>query len=144
MLLSGRWLSCDDGVLRPIIQGKIRTGTGGWQEAEFLVDSGADRTAFSAAVLGALGLQWTENTSALGGVGGVAKSAIVNTQIQILNDQGVPVVFEGSFAGFVDPDALDMSVLGRDLMARFALIVDRPRLVVYLLGQRHDYRIVEN
>jgi hypothetical protein len=34
-----------------------------------------------------------------------------------------------------------VSVLGRDVTGRFAVIVDRPGSVVCLLGQRHGYRI---
>jgi hypothetical protein len=36
-----------------------------------------------------------------------------------------------------------MSVLGRDIINLFALIVDRPQDIVCLLGQRHRYRIVQ-
>jgi hypothetical protein len=35
-----------------------------------------------------------------------------------------------------------MSVLGRDILNLFALIVDRPQETVCLLGQRHRYAIV--
>jgi hypothetical protein len=38
-------------------------------------------------------------------------------------------------------EALDVSVLGRDLTSLFAVIVDRPHRVVCLLGQRHRYTI---
>jgi hypothetical protein len=34
-----------------------------------------------------------------------------------------------------------MSVLGRDITNLFAAIVDRPRDLVVLLGQRHSYTI---
>ena len=56
MLLRGSWLQCDDGEARPILQGAIQTGAGGWIEVPFLVDTGADQTVFSAAILSALGL----------------------------------------------------------------------------------------
>jgi hypothetical protein len=36
-----------------------------------------------------------------------------------------------------------MSVLGRDITNLFAVIVDRPRDFVGLLGQRHQYVIHE-
>jgi len=35
-----------------------------------------------------------------------------------------------------------MSVLGRDILDLFAVIVDRPGDVVCLVGQRHRYQIV--
>ena len=51
MRINGEWLLFDDGVMRPVIRGEILTGGGSWQPAEFLVDTGADRTVFSAATL---------------------------------------------------------------------------------------------
>ncbi len=56
MRIDGEWLLCDDGILRPVIRGEILAGNGTWQRAEFLVDTGADRTVFSAATLAMLGL----------------------------------------------------------------------------------------
>ncbi|MBI2808427.1 MAG: hypothetical protein HYX68_25860 [Planctomycetes bacterium] len=57
---------------------------------------------------------------------------------------GTSVSLHGEFAAFTDPAALDMSVLGRDITNLFAAIVDRPRDVVCLLGQKHRYVIVED
>jgi hypothetical protein len=57
MRINGEWLLFEDGVVRPVIRGEILGGNGLWIAAEFLVDSGADRTVFSASVLGALRLQ---------------------------------------------------------------------------------------
>lgn len=48
MRINGEWLLFDDGVRRPVIRGEILTGAGSWEAAEFLVDTGADRTVFSA------------------------------------------------------------------------------------------------
>jgi hypothetical protein len=38
-------------------------------------------------------------------------------------------------------DALEMSVLGRDVLDMFALIVDRRADVVAIIGQDHTYMI---
>ena len=46
-----------------------------------------------------------------------------------------------SFAGFAEAASLDMSVLGRDILNIFTLIVDRHGDVVCLLGQQHFYTI---
>ncbi len=40
-----------------------------------------------------------------------------------------------------DEEALDLSVLGRDISNVFCLIVDRPRDLVCLLGAGHQYSI---
>ncbi len=50
-------------------------------------------------------------------------------------------MFRGEYAGFLDRNALDRSVLGRDVTNFFAVIVDHPGNFVGLLGQRHRYRI---
>jgi len=47
MLISGRWLLCDDGIVRPVLAGAIQAAAGEWQEVEFLVDVAADRTVLS-------------------------------------------------------------------------------------------------
>lgn len=39
MRIDGEWLLFDDNILRPVIRGEILTETGGWQEAEFLVET---------------------------------------------------------------------------------------------------------
>ena len=72
------------------------------------------------------------------------ESVLVKTRIQLLDERDVPIVFRGRYAAFTNPDALDMSVLGRDLTNLFALIVDRPNDVVCLLGQQHRYNITKN
>ena len=54
MQINGEWLLCDDGIVRPVIRGHILDGHGAWIHAPFLVDTGADRTVFSAPVLAAL------------------------------------------------------------------------------------------
>jgi hypothetical protein len=82
MQISGQWLPCDDGILRPIIRGAILAADGSWQEAEFLVDIAADRTVFSAEILVALGIKPIDSSHQLGGVGGKAASVIVQTEIR--------------------------------------------------------------
>jgi len=142
MRIDGEWYPCDDGVVRPIIRGAVMNAYGFWEPALFLVDIGADRTVFSAAILELLGFPPIATAKDLGGVGGVAKSVIIKTQVRLDCDDGGKAVFRGEYAAFVDLEALDISVLGRDIMDRFAVIVDRPNDVICLLGQRHHYIIV--
>ena len=56
MLIRGLWTLCDDGVVRPLIEGEVLAADGSWLPTELLVDVGADRTVFTAAVLAVLGL----------------------------------------------------------------------------------------
>jgi hypothetical protein len=109
--------------------------------ARFLLDSGADRTVVTAEVLNRLGLPTVDSTERLAGVGGVAASVMVETQIRLTREGDGKVLFRGRFPGFLDVAALDMSVLGRDLTHHFAVIIDRPGNVVCLLAPAHSYTI---
>ena len=82
MLISGAWLLCADGAVRPVLRGEIEAADGSWVEAVFLVDTAADRTVFSANTLAALGLPPVVTTQGLAGVGGQAASVVVETRPQ--------------------------------------------------------------
>jgi hypothetical protein len=144
MRIDGQWYLCDDEIVRPIVSGEILTGDGSWLKVLFLVDIGADVTALSADVLRVLGLPTRERPDRLGGVGGIAGSVALSTQIRLLCDDGGKAVFRGEFSAFTSPEALDMSVLGRDILDLFAVIADRQGTVVALIRDRHRYRIVSS
>jgi predicted aspartyl protease len=142
MRIDGEWLLFDDGVVRLVIPGQILSGHGSWVRAPFLVDTGADRTVFSAPVLEALHLESVATQEGIGGVGGIARSVIVETQVRFRREEGGSrVVFRGQYAAVTELETLEISVLGRDITDLFALIVDRPGDVVCLIGQRHRYTI---
>jgi hypothetical protein len=143
MLLRGLWHLCDDGVIRPVIRGEVEAGDGSWVQVPFLVDTAADRIVFSADILAALRLQPLVTSDRLSGVGGSVASVVVESQIQSLRDDAGRIRLRGRYAAFTELEALDMSVLGRDITNLFAVIVDRPRDFVGLLGQRHQYVIQE-
>ena len=50
MQVSGEWLRCLDGDIRPVVRGEVVGGDGHWREIELLVDTGADRTVLSARI----------------------------------------------------------------------------------------------
>jgi predicted aspartyl protease len=108
-----------------------------------LVDTGADRTVFSALDLTALGLSPVPTDERIGGLGGLVDSIAVETTIRLRQTRGAAVTFRGQFAAVLEPEALDMSVLGRDISGLFAVIVDQPGNTVCLVGQRHRYAIFE-
>jgi len=141
MQISGEWLLCDDDVRRPVIRGEVLASDGAWVPAEFLVDTGADRTVFSAGLLALLGGSSVVTGGRLSGLGGVAQFVAVETDIRLIRESGAPVTFRAQYAAATEAEALDMSVLGRDITGLFAAIVDHPGDVVILLGQRHRYRI---
>ena len=143
MQINGEWLLCDDGVVRPVIRGEILTNERFWQPAEFLVDTGADRTVFSAATLSKLGLQPIFVQERLGGLGGLINAVEVATQIRFTREPGSKVVFRSQYAAVTVVEALDICVLGRDITGLFTVLVDQPGNIVCLLGQRHRYTIVQ-
>jgi hypothetical protein len=51
MRVVGEWLETGDGDARPIVQAQVIGGTGRVSSESFLIDSGADRTVFSADLL---------------------------------------------------------------------------------------------
>ena len=141
MRFNGEWIQCDDGIVRPVIRAEILTGEGHWRAFELLVDTGADRTVISANVLESLNVQPTAPQDRIGGIGGLVDSVSVNTQIRLSRDDGQKAVCRGKYSACTDHEALDMSVLGRDILEMFALIVDRPADVVAMIGGQHSYMI---
>ena len=143
MRINGEWFFCDDGIERPIARGEVLASDGSWVETHFLLDTGADRTVFSATILTALNYQAEVKDFALAGLGGKTNSVIIKTQIVFPTITGGRATFRGEFAAVTDYEALDFSVLGRDITGLLAVIVDQPNRVVSLLRQPHHYKIVQ-
>ena len=144
MRIDGQWLWCDDGIMRPVMSGEILAGNGSWEKSEFLVDTGAYHTVLSAATLAKLSLQPLSIQEGISGLGGMADAVIVETQLRLTREDAGKVVFRGQYAAVTELEALDRSVLGRDITRLFAVIVDRLHDVVCLLGQRHRYTIEQD
>ena len=143
MLIVGEWQLFDDGVTRPLVRAKVFGVDGSPVTDDFLIDSGADRTVFSAVLLARLRLP-TRNAppgSGLSGIGGPSEFVLVTTVMEFIRDDGGPVRVRGEFAGFPDPTATDLSVLGRDMLHHFDLIISQRRNEILLLAPRHQYRI---
>src|SRR5260370_38234700 len=96
MLISGEWFPGDDGIERPVVRGEVLAGDGSWVSVPFLVDTGADRTVFSAAILAALHLPPVATRERLGGLGGAVTSVIVETQVRLTRDGDNKVIFRGA------------------------------------------------
>ena len=141
MVIPGQWWFCRDGELRPVVCGRVLRGDGAWRAVNFLVDTGADRTVLTADVLDDLGSTADDPEEQLVGAGGLVASVRVRTTIRMERNDGGAVTVQGRFSAFHDPTALDMSLLGRDILDLFPVIVDRSRSFVCLLGQGHQYVI---
>jgi len=122
MQISGEWLVCDDDVRRPVIRGEVLASDGRWLPAEFLVDTGADRTVFSAGLFALLGVAPVAKGGRLSGLGGVAEFVTIETDIRLMRETGAPVTFRSQFAAATEAEVLDMNVLGRDITGLFAAI----------------------
>jgi Aspartyl protease len=141
MLISGIWKADRDGVTRPYVRGEVRKPDDSWQELFFLVDSGADRTVLTAQALQELGFQPPPEVLALSGLGGQGAMVEISTALRFYREDQTAVTFNGAFAAMVAPSALDTSVLGRDLLNMFAVIIDRPANTVQLVRPPHRYSI---
>lgn len=143
MRIVGEWLLDDDGVTRPIIQANAYGQNNSLHGEGFLLDTGADRTVFSAALVERLGLPPNPIPPALtlSGIGGSTAFALLTTVLELMRDDGGTVRIRGEFAGFSDPTATDLSVLGRDILGHFDVILSQRRNEICLLAPRHQYRI---
>ena len=106
-----------------------------------LIDTGADRTVISANVLESLNGQTTVAQDKIGGVGGLVNSVLVDTQIRLSREDGQKATFRSQYAACTEHEDLDMSVLGRDILEMFALIVDRRADVIAIIRGQHYYTI---
>ena len=120
-------------------------GDHGEDHAErFLVDTGADRTVLSAFARKAASLA-EENLPpgfGLAGVGGQPDITAVSTVLEFIRCVDSPVIIRGQFASFLDvAAATDFSILGRDVLKNFDVIISQPRDQVLLLTGNHRYRV---
>jgi len=143
MVIFGEWQLFDDGVMRPIVRAKVDKGDGTLIAEDFLIDSGADRTVFRTALLEQLHIPTQEPPVdlTLSGIGGTRAFVLVATVIEFIRDDGGPVRVRGEIASFTDPAATDLSVLGRDVLDNFDLILSRRRNEILLLAPYHQYRV---
>lgn len=140
MLVNGNWTLCDDGFVRPLIKASIMAVDTTWSPTEFLVDTGADRTVFCGTTLKKLALAHRPAPHQLG-VGGSSATVLVSTQIRLTLADANVLTIEGVFASFTDETAIDMNLLGRDILDLFAVIVDKPDNAVKLIAKPHRYLV---
>jgi hypothetical protein len=143
MRIVGEWFLCPDGMVRPTLEGRADDVTGSDCEERFLVDPGADATVFAAGFAQRLGLPQAAHPAGVGlaGVGGRQAYVLIRTTLTFRAEDGSPARFQASFASFTDLAAADMSILGRDVLDHFDLIMSRRRDEVLLLATIHRYQV---
>src|SRR5690348_11692121 len=117
MRIGGEWWLCNDGETRPVVEGHVANAAGGALKERFLVDTGADRTVFTAGLFASLGLPSSaaSGRTGLAGVGSRPGFVLVRTTITFYAEDGSPARMQGEFAALTDPALADMSILGRDV-----------------------------
>ena len=143
MHIAGIWHKCDDGVIRPVLVARVRTCDTSVVDETFLIDSGADRTAFSAGLLSRIGAtaMAEPSDSSLAGVGGFQPFVEVQAVLELDIVAGGTATMKGNYAAFSDPGATDLSVLGRDVLNHFDVVMSRRRDEIALLAGNHRYDI---
>jgi len=144
MRISGEWLLCGDLATRPVITARVRGANDFFSMEQFLIDSGADRTVFNAGLLNRLQLPVSLPSSdeSLIGVGGSGAFVLVTTTIELRRDDGDHTRINAVYASLTDPLAIGMSVLGRDVLNFFDVILSKPRNEVLLLAPNHRYQVL--
>ena len=133
MRIDGEWFDSDERLPQPIVIGVVQAADGQWVKCQFLIDTGSDTTVFSTAVLRHLGRPVTLAPKQLLGVGGAVETWQVWTTLAFLRTDGQLSVIEGNYSAFQVEGALEMSVLGYDVLRLFAVIVDQPGNTVCLV-----------
>jgi hypothetical protein len=145
MRIVGEWFPYEDGTVLPTLWGNVLGADGSLHAERFLVDTGADRTVFSAVLARALKLpaRLPPAGESLAGVGGTSNSALVTSLIEFQRDEGGTARVRGEYATFTGPHVVDLSILGRDVLNNFDVIVSRQRGEVLLIAGRHRYQVVQ-
>jgi Aspartyl protease len=145
MIIVGEWLLGTDGVTRPTVSGAVQAADGSLHDVVFLIDSGADRSVFTASVLQDLNLHAAPQPTdyRLEGVGGSSAFVLVRTMIELTRDDGHPARIRGEYAAFVGPGTEDFSILGRDVLDNFDVIQSRRRQQILLLAGDHQYQVAQ-
>ncbi|QJX00129.1 pepsin/retropepsin-like aspartic protease family protein [Frigoriglobus tundricola] len=141
MRINGGWYEPERQLPRAVVIGRLEAADGSWIECPFLIDTGADTTVLSAKVLYQLGRPFALAPVQLGGIGGGVETCEVHTTLRFERTDGTPADIKGAYSAFQVEDALEMSVLGYDVLHLFALIVDRPGDTVCLIHPPHRYTI---
>jgi hypothetical protein len=75
------------------------------------------------------------------GVSGSSSFVVVTTALELAREGGGVATIRGDFIALTNPAATDMSVLGRDVLQHFDVIVSRRRNQVLLVAGNHQYVI---
>ena len=141
MQIDGTWAVDPHGVTSPILTAHLIGAGGSHVPCTFLVDTGAEVTVLTYDVFQKLGLPTQPAQHQLAGLGGIVVSAVVDTVLLLTLSDGTTTRVRNMFNAEAHPPGSDISLLGRDVLNYFTLIVDRPNWRVHLLVGQHNYVI---
>ncbi len=146
MIFHGRYSKTNwENPLAPFIKASIRAKDGQWIEVFFLIDLGADGTYLPSKYAKKLGLQLDEAKTKddATGVGGQRVEHIpYMTQIRFKSD-GDRRTFDLEIGVFTQEEALDLPVLGRDVLNFFTLLCDVRANLVWLMDDVSRTQILQ-
>jgi hypothetical protein len=143
MRIVGDWRTCDDGIVRPVLRSVLFDVHGQPLTEWFLIDTGADQTVLSGTVYFRLAIagRLPDSDHRLMGIGGATDFVLITTEAELTREDGQVVRIRGELAAFTDAAATDFSVLGRDVLDHFDLVMSRRTDEISLLAGNHRYRI---
>jgi Aspartyl protease len=141
MRFTGRWELLGSRHY-PLVVANVQGIDGRWHADLFLIDTGADRTVFTWEFYQQLGLvpNAAPPTIPITGVGGSGMTYLLCHGWIGFPAASAPrfAIYE-EFAVATNPDALELNLLGRDILDHFDLIVSRRRGEVLLLTDTSSY-----
>ncbi|MFO0805752.1 MAG: hypothetical protein U0791_21835 [Gemmataceae bacterium] len=143
MRINGEWKWDENGVMTPVLICELLSGDGEWMKSQFLIDSGAERTVISPDILRTLDAPVQMALDSLVGVGAAVQVLTVSTYLRLKLDDGATITVNGPFFGLPQEREGELSILGRDVLGNFAVILDCPGDAIALLHGRHRYTIHE-
>ena len=144
MRIVGEWLVDDNGVRCPVVRVAVRAADGRMEAEDFLVDSAPIGRSSARACWKSSGFPAVPAPAGLTleGIGGESEFMLVNTSVRIHSDDGGGANMHGEFAAFIEVSTTEMSILGREILDHFDVILSRRRNEVLLLTKEHSYRVV--
>jgi hypothetical protein len=143
MVIVGEWSIEEDGIPRPVVKIELPAPAGPVIVEPFLVDTGADCTVLSARLLAKLALppETVATGAVLHSLGGQTGSVVIDSSLIFASSDGRNATVKGRFMATTETTALDLSVLGRDVLSNFDVIVSRRRNEVLLIASSHGYAV---
>lgn len=103
MQIDGEWRKFPDGVTRPVVLAEVVGHGGIGIGVRFLVDSGADRTVFNAALTSKLNLPTQPAEDRIQGVAGDCDYVTMQSVLEFRRDGGGVARVRGEFLGLTEP-----------------------------------------